>query len=66
MPKNNMEQNIQQIEKEPTNKEILEAIIMEKENKVNKLIDILLKRNLLSDNEVKEVMSMEPFAKLFV
>ena len=61
-----MEQNIQPIEKEPTNKEILEAIIMEKDNKVNKLVDILLKRNLLSDNEVKEVMSMEPFAKLFV
>lgn len=43
------------------------VILTRKEDKkVKRLVDILRKRNIISDNEVKEVLSMEPFAQLFV
>lgn len=37
-----------------------------KDNQVKRLIEILRKRDVISDGEVKEIMSMEPFAQLFV
>jgi hypothetical protein len=43
------------------------VVMMRKEDtKVIKLIDILAKRNIISETEAKEILSMEPFAKMFV
>ncbi|MBI2458926.1 MAG: hypothetical protein HYV53_00030 [Parcubacteria group bacterium] len=44
----------------------LVVLTRKEDNKVKKLINILRKRDLISDDEVKEIMSMEPFAQLFV
>ena len=43
------------------------VILMRKEDtKVGKLIEILKRRKVISEDETKEILSMEPFAKLFV
>jgi hypothetical protein len=34
--------------------------------KVKKLVEILKKRKLISEEEVKEIMAMEPFPQLFL
>mgnify|MGYP001611056899 CR=1 FL=1 len=43
----------------------LVVLTRKEDNKVKKLVDILKKRDVISDGEVKEIMSMEPFAQLF-
>lgn len=41
------------------------VVLMRKEDvKVKKLVDILKKRELISEEEVNEIMSMEPFPQL--
>lgn len=43
------------------------VILMRKEDtKVGKLIEVLKRRKVISEAETKEILSMEPFAKLFV
>jgi len=43
------------------------VVLMRKEDtKVVKLIDILAKHNIISEKEVKEILAMEPFAKMFI
>ena len=44
----------------------LVVLTRKEDRKVKKLVVILRKRNLISDDEVKEVLSLEPFAQLFV
>ncbi|MCG2695784.1 hypothetical protein L6248_02535 [Candidatus Parcubacteria bacterium] len=44
----------------------LVVLTRKEDTKVKKLIQILNKRNLISDDEVKEALFMEPFAQLFV
>jgi len=43
------------------------VVLMRKEDtKVGKLIEILKRRKIITEIEEKEILSMEPFAKLFV
>jgi predicted nuclease with TOPRIM domain len=43
------------------------VVLMRKEDtKVGKLIEILKRRKVITEIEEKEILSMEPFAKLFV
>ena len=43
------------------------VVLMRKEDtKVSKLIEILKRRKVITEAEEKEILSMEPFAKLFV
>ena len=43
------------------------VVLMRKEDtKVSKLIEILKRRKVITEIEEKEILSMEPFAKLFV
>ena len=43
------------------------VVLMRKEDtKVGKLIEILKRRKIITEAEEKEILSMEPFAKLFV
>jgi len=43
------------------------VVLMRKEDtKVGKLIEILKRRKVITEIEVKEILSMEPFAKLFI
>ena len=43
------------------------VVLMRKEDtKVGKLIEILKRRKVITEAEEKEILSMEPFAKLFV
>ena len=43
------------------------VVLMRKEDtKVGKLIEILKRRKVITEIEEKEILSMEPFAKLFI
>ncbi|MBI4778842.1 hypothetical protein HY797_00090 [Candidatus Falkowbacteria bacterium] len=42
----------------------LVVLTRKEDTKVKKLVKIMKKRKLLNDNEVKEIMSMEPFPQL--
>jgi hypothetical protein len=43
------------------------VVIMRKEDaKVKKLVDILLKRKIISETEGNEIFTMEPFAKILL
>src|SRR3990167_5380096 len=43
------------------------VVLMRKEDtKVGKLIDVLKRRKVISEAEEKEILSMEPFAKMYV
>ena len=43
------------------------VVLMRKEDtKVGKLIDVLKRRKVISEEETKEILSMEPFAKISV
>ena len=43
------------------------VVLMRKEDtKVGKLIDVLKRRNVISEAETKEILAMEPFAKISV
>ncbi|MDD5032408.1 MAG: hypothetical protein PHR36_05240 [Patescibacteria group bacterium] len=43
------------------------VVLMRKEDtKVSKLIEILKRRKVITEIEEKEILSMEPFAKLFI
>jgi len=42
----------------------LVVLIRKADNKVKKLVDILQKRNIISETESKEIFTMEPFAQV--
>lgn len=42
----------------------LVVLIRKEDTKVKKLVDILLKRNIITEAESKEIFTMEPFAQI--
>lgn len=42
----------------------LVVLIRKEDTKVKKLVDILLKRNIITESESKEIFTMEPFAQV--
>ena len=50
-----------QIKQEITSIEILKSI---EDAKLKKLVDVLFERKIISDQEKKDILSMEPFAQI--
>jgi hypothetical protein len=44
----------------------LVVLIRKEDTKVKKLVDILLKRNIITEAESKEIFTMEPFAQILL
>lgn len=42
----------------------LVVLVRKEDTKVGKLIEVLKRRKVISEDETKEILSMEPFAKL--
>jgi len=44
----------------------LVVMLRKEDTKMSRLVEILMKKSLISEEETKAILSMEPFAKLYV